>query len=186
MKRGKGNRNGVPAKESGKERGRRWQGKIPALGALCAALATGACNPFTQSERPGQGDPYARLNGSWRASGDSSLVLTFTRVCCGSRPKLEGTLRHGRKSVTLDAPSFANAYPVQTPDSTTEYGFQLFSTLRFDPICALEAYVQDAAGRRGFPRPAFPDTASLAIVFSAKTAGGCDSLWEPMIFEKEP
>lgn len=150
---------------------------------LLWVLLVWSCTPQTQ---PDLNSALKELTGTWRASGDSSLALTFTRACCGSRPTLEGSLRHGDKRVALDRLSYANIYPVQKPDSSTVYTFEVFLTSPLDPICTIDGFVQDKAGKKEFAQPVMPDSAVLSLTISAKGAKDCDSLWEPMIFEKAP
>jgi hypothetical protein len=152
--------------------------------ALLAACLFWSCTPTA----PPEGSDYRNLVGRWIARNDSSIVLTFTGACCGSKPRLEGSLGHGEVRVALDPPSYANAYPIQLPDSagSREYAFEIALTVPLDPICAADGFVEDRSGGRAFSQPVLPDSAVLALTFSSRTARGCDSLWMPLLFERKP
>ena len=150
---------------------------------ILAACFFWSCTPSTESE---PGIDFQNLEGAWVASGDTSLVLNLDRACCGSKPRLKGSLGHGGIRVALDAVSYANAYPIQLPDSagSLEYAFEITLTAPLDPICAVDGFVEDRSGRRIFSQPTLPDSAVLALTFSSRTAQGCDSLWTTMLFER--
>jgi hypothetical protein len=152
--------------------------------ALVAAGLFWSCTPTATSE----GSGYQDLVGTWTSRDDSSIVLTFSRACCGSKPTLEGSLGRGGMRVPLDLPSYANTYPIQLPDSVgpSEYAFEIALTAALDPICAVDGFVEDGSGRRAFPEPVLPDSAVLAVTLSSRTARGCDSLWTTMRFERKP
>ena len=155
------------------------------LRSILAACFFWSCIPSTESE-PGMG--FQNLEGVWVASEDTSLVLNLDRACCGSKPRLEGSLGYGRLRVALDPVSSANAYPIQLPDSagSLAYAFEITLAAPLDPICAVDGFVEDRSGRRIFPQPVLPDSAVLALTITSRTAKGCDSLWTTMPFERRP
>jgi hypothetical protein len=141
---------------------------------------------LTQSNQPDGNPAYDQLTGTWRAEADTSFTLIFSQICCGSRPALKGSIRHGGQHLDLDPPSYANMYPIRKPDSSTAYAFELFLTSPLDPICTIDGFVQDKAGKKEFAQPTLPDSAFLALTISAKGSKGCDSVWAPMLFKKQP
>jgi hypothetical protein len=151
--------------------------------ALLAACLFWSCTPTVPPEEP----EYRNLVGRWIARDDSSIVLTFTGVCCGSKPRLEGNLACLGVRGPLDPSSYANTYPIQLPDSvgSREYAFEIALTAPLDPICAVDGFVEDGSGRRAFSRPALPDSVVLALTFSSRTVRGCDSSWTPRLFERK-
>jgi hypothetical protein len=151
---------------------------------LVAAGLIWSCTPTTSTEE----SEYQGLTGTWAAREDTSIILTLTRACCGSKARLEGSLARSGAQAALDPTSYVYEYPIQLPDSarSIEFAFELVLAATLDPICAVDGFIQDKAGARDFPKAALPDSAVLVLAFSSRRAGGCDSLWKPMIFERKP
>jgi hypothetical protein len=149
---------------------------------LLALVLLSSCVPQTQTE---PGADYGKLVGSWKSRADTSLVLAFSRVCCGSKPEIQGSLRWMGRQSALDSLNYVSLYPIQMPDSATEYSFEIILFPHLETICSIDGFVLDRDGRRSLSQPIIPDSAVLALTLSRRTEHGCDSLWAPMIFERE-
>jgi hypothetical protein len=138
----------------------------------------------TSSTDPVSGPDYSSLLGTWKTVADTSFSLSLTRICCGDHPIISGSIRQGTNTVFIDPISYARMYPIQKPDSTVAYGFELSLTSGLHSMCYADAIVQNGAGKDEFTKAEIPDSASLAIRISASTQTGCDSNWTPTVFNK--
>jgi hypothetical protein len=152
---------------------------LPSLAAVC--LVSSCLRQPREEDLPG----FGKLLGRWESEADTSLELRITRVCCGTRPAIEGRLRWGKAFAVLEAGSYAQMYPVEKPDSgaTREYVFELVLAAQAGSICGMDGFVRDRYGTEGFSRPALPESAVLKFAISGMTARGCDSAWTPMEFQ---
>jgi len=151
----------------------------------CLLVTVLLCSCISQTQTE-QGADYGGLVGTWRTQTDPSLVLTLSRVCCGSKSGLGGSLLWKASQANLESLSYAILYPIQKPDASTEYSFEIVLSPHLDPICAVDGFVQDGSGKSAFPQPVLPDSAVLALTLSSRTVRGCDSLWTTMLFERRP
>lgn len=152
-----------------------------------AALALLACGGTDSGSSAGVEAP-SDLIGTWKSVSDPSTEVSIDRICCGERPTVSGTVRHGNSQGRLDSSqSRLTMYPIQKADGKGVYAYEFSLSFSLDSLCGFDGMVEDQSGNSELPNSNLPDSLRLSLAVSVKAAGGCaGDLTQKAVFTKEP